>query len=324
MRCNYCEIGCKISSSGGGVCDRYHEENGTVVEKQKFRWLLQDSVEIESVPFFHVTPEQQYLQMGTVGCNARCDYCINSHLSTERQPGDILMEMTPERILSYLQANNQKGVIFALNEVTIFLPSAIAVAQLIRPQGYLTGCLTNGYQTESSAQLLAGNMDFINVSLKSIRDEFYRKHLGLPSVAPVLRNLQTYAAATHVEIVTPVSDEMTTGELEQIAEYIASVNPQIPWHLFRLFRAEKNAATRLQDLSYEEVIAFVEKIRPRLPFVYFTNFPGSRWADTVCPDCGRILVHRITVGACGSRFISMSIENNHCCPVCGSKIPMVM
>ena len=324
MICNYCEIGCKITSSGGGVCGRYREENGIAVEKQKFRWLLQHSIDIESVPFFHVTPEMQYLQMGTICCNARCDYCINPHLSTKIQPDDILIEMMPDRILRYLQDNHQKGVIFALNKVTVFLPSAIAVAQMLRPQRYRVGCLTNGYQSESAARLLAENMDFINVSLKSMRDAFYREHLKLPSVAPVLRNLYTYAASTHVEIVTPIADEMTICELEQMAEYIASINPQIPWHLFRLFRAEKDADTHTRGLSYEESIAFVERIRTCLPFVYFGNFPGSRWADTICPACKHILIHRITIGACGSRFVSMDIDKSNCCPICGRQIPIIL
>jgi pyruvate-formate lyase-activating enzyme len=157
-----------------------------------------------------------------------------------------------------------------------------------------------------------------------MRDEFYREHLRLLSVAPVLRNLRTYAASTHVEIVTPIADEIMIEELEQMAEYIASIDPQIPWHLFRLFRSEKYADKRTRGLSYDESIAFVERIRTRLPFVYFVNFPGSRWADTICPDCGHILVNRITIGACGSRFVSMDIDKSNCCPICSRKIPMIL
>jgi hypothetical protein len=96
------------------------------------------------------------------------------------------------------------------NEVTVFLlPSAIAVAEEAHRSALMAGCLTNAFCSESSARLLAMHMDFINVSLKSSRNAFYRHNLGLPTVQAILRNIRIFAESSRVEIITPMANEVT-------------------------------------------------------------------------------------------------------------------
>jgi pyruvate formate lyase activating enzyme len=319
MNCNFCEFRCDLSK-GRGICKRYKEQGGMVAECEPFLWTAPDIVPIETLPFFHVMPDSLVMRIGTMGCNAHCDYCINSHLAIEEEADRRLERIVPEMLVDQAIMMEAQAIVFAMNEVTIFLPSAIAVAEVAHRAGLRVGCLTNAFGTESTAHLLAEHMDFINVSLKSSRDDFYRHNLGLPTVQPVLRNIHIFAESSHLEIVTPLANEITTEVLHEIAAFIASVDRHIPWHLMRLFAAYKRDNPEVYD--FDASIHFLDEIRKKLQFVYFGSFPGSDWVDTICPNCGDKVIHRISIGACRMQFVS-SRMTNYCCAACGTQIPLV-
>ena len=320
MRCNWCEFRCDLSK--GSVCGCYHEQAGKVAEKYPEQWLPPYFFPMEALPFYHVIPNAKAMQLGAVGCNAGCEYCINAHISIDIHPQEAKMEvLTPASLLHVAKERDAQALVFAINEVTVRMPSALAVTQLFHENGLKVGCLTNGFQTEEAATLLAENMDFINVSLKSIRDEFYQRELRLPAAVPVLRNIRIFKEHCHVEIVTPIADDIQEAELYQIADFIEQTDRETPWHLFRLFQAEKHPNDKRRD--YQESIDFTEKIRARLPYTYFENFPGSKWVDTICPGCGHTVVKRISIGACGSQFVRSDLMDGDRCPFCGQAIPIV-
>jgi pyruvate-formate lyase-activating enzyme len=164
-------------------------------------------------------------------------------------------------------------------------------------------------------------MDFINISLKSINDAFYQQYLRLPSVEPVLRNIKTFASLTHIEIVTPIVGDVSGAELLSICDFLADISADIPWHLFKLFPAHQ----RKEDdtWNFEDIIYVVEQARKKLPYVYFANFPGSKWVHTLCLACGHKLIGRISIGACGSKLNHLDIKDSKC-PACGKKTPILM
>jgi pyruvate-formate lyase-activating enzyme/predicted RNA-binding Zn-ribbon protein involved in translation (DUF1610 family) len=319
MNCDFCEFRCDFSQ-GGGICKRYKEQDGKVIEREPFRWMAPDIVSIETLPFFHVLPDSLVMRIGTMGCNARCDYCINSHLAIEADADRRLEYLSPEMLVEQARMLEAQAIVFGMNEITVFLPSAIAVAEEAHRAGLLAGCMTNGFGTESTSNLLAKHMDFVSISLKSIRDDFYRRNLGLPSVQPVLRNIRILAESTHVEIVTPLADEITTEVLHEIAGFLFSIDHDIPWHLMRLFSAHRHENSGAYDFNAS--IKFLNDIRKKLPYVYFGSFPGSNWVDTLCPGCGQKVIRRISIGPCRMQFTSSQMTN-HSCAACGMPIPMV-
>ena len=276
--------------------------------------------DMETLPFYHAEPGTPAIQLGTKSCNASCDYCINAHL-TIAEYNNPLSRYDPDDIVEIAKDRLASTVNFGVNEVTVFLPSAIEVAKAARKAGLLTSCLTNGFMTESSAYELTGNMDMINVSLKSMKDRFYKECLGLPSIAPVMRNIKLFSEQTHLEIITPITQEIGLDELNDMRDFIYELDPETPWHLFRLFRTHQRANEKGKD--YNETIRFTEEARTRLPYTYFSNFPGSKWVDTYCPGCSHRVIRRISIGACGARYISNDLTENDCCPVCGYKISIL-
>ena len=316
MKCEFCEWRCDLAN-GNGICGRYKCEKDSIVECEPFDWIDFYPYTVESMPFYHVLPNEYVIQTGTVSCNARCSYCINSHLAIEENDARKLKHRSAESLVSLCKQMDAKGVVFAINEITCFIPSAIEVAKKLHAEGLKVGCLTNGFQTEKTARLLAENMDFINVSLKSLSDEFYKKDLGLSSVQPVLRNIKIFNEMTHLEIVTPLVHEVVDNEIYDIMNFIYDVNPEIVWHLFRLMPNHERADER--DMTHEEMLGIYETARAKLPYTYLGNFAGSQWVDTYCPDCGELIIKRICTGAWlgGTVFNNL---NNGTCPHCGKRI----
>lgn len=319
MNCNYCEWRCNLSQ-GEGVCGRYMVSNGKITEKEPMSWVSYYFYRIEEMPFFHALPGKIVMQTGTKSCNASCDYCLNAHISIKEEPGQSLKPITAEFLAQLAVDGGASAVIFAINEVTVYLPSAIKAARAAHAAGLKVGCLTNGYLTEESAIMLGNEMDFINISLKSISDDFYQKNLGLSSVKPVLRNIKTLSKLAHIEVVTPIVHEITRDEVFEIAHFIADVDKNIPWHIFRLQPAYKRADENPLDIG--AMINIVEQAKETLPYIYFGNFAGSKWVNTLCPDCGHLLVKRVCIGSCGSKFASIDMDGNHC-PECGKQIPII-
>jgi pyruvate-formate lyase-activating enzyme len=319
MSCGYCELRCNLESARG-VCGRYRADGDKILETQPHHYLQPYFNEIEAMPFFHVAPGSHALQTGTKSCNARCDYCINAHVAIEQSDYELI-PYAPEDIIAMAKDLQVSAIVFGVNEVTTFLPSAIEVAKAARQAGLLTGCLTNGFQTEETAHELAAHMDMINVSLKSMSDEFYRQSLRLPSVAPVLRNIGIFRKNAHVEIITPIAREISLSELDDMAAFIEGVDPCIPWHLFRLFRTHQRQQERGRD--FEETITYTETVRKRLPYTYFGNFPGSKWEDTLCGACAHPVIRRVSIGACGAKYLEDALTPADACPMCAQPIPIL-
>ena len=319
MPCGYCEFRCKLET-GAGVCGRYVMMDGRVREVEPFCFVQPYFFEMEGLPFFHVEPGTAIMQIGTKSCNAGCEYCINAHLAIEKNDNPLSRYM-PEELVSLAKERMASSITFGINEVTVFFPSAIAIAKAAHSAGFLVGCLTNGFLTEEAATELAANMDMINVSLKSMSDGFYRGSLHLPSVEPVLRNIGIFRHDSHVEIITPITQETGLDELNKMLDFISGVDPNIPWHLFRLYKTHHRANEEGRD--FDEIINFTENARTRMPYTYFSNFPGSKWVDTHCPACAHLVVRRISIGACGAQYLEDDLTPQDSCPQCGCLIPIV-
>jgi len=145
---------------------------------------------------------------------------------------------------------------FSVNEVTVNLPSALAVAREAKRKGLVVGCSSNGYFTQEAADMMLEYFDFFNISLKSLSDDYYREHFGLKSAAPVRRNIEYLATRTHLEVTTTVVQTVNDHEVTAIAEYLAGIDPQMPWHIFRLLPEYK-----MKDMIHPDIKEISEKVK---------------------------------------------------------------
>jgi pyruvate formate lyase activating enzyme len=123
------------------------------------------------------------------------------------------------------------------------------------------------------------------------------------------------------EIVTLVIPGFNDSEeeLRRAADFIASVSPDIPWHLTAFhqdYRMTENANT-----TAEQLVRACEMGRAAgLRYVYAGNLPGrvGRWENTHCHNCDEPLVERH-----GYLIRKMKIGPDGQCPACATAIPGV-
>ena len=319
MNCNYCERRCFISEGATGFCRMYTADKNGIRELYTNRWSAFGTSRIESIPFYHAYPGSRSLVIGTSGCNFSCKYCSNAFIAKEdpAKVQDIMTELLPEEILNMAKKLGCDNIVFNVNEPAVSLPTLVNLGEAACKAGFPMGCLTNGYTTEESTEMLASTFSFFNIGLKGLSAVFHKEYIGIPSVWPVLRNIRKLAATSHVEIITPVIQSVNDHELDRIADFIAETDPEIPWHVFRLL--PEHLMKDEQYPSIEAINCALESARKKLCYVYFHNFVGSDWVDTTCPVCGAKVIERFSLGCGGDTLRRMLLEEGRC-PGCGKNI----
>jgi len=321
MKCSYCEWRCELGGGSYGVCRMYQEEDGVIQERFPHKWCTYDISRVESVPFYHAYPGSRCMTIGTTGCNMKCRYCVNAFIAKE-EPAALQNKMyafSPAELVQMAVKRGCHSIIFNVNEPAVSLPSLLAVSKEARLAGIPMGCLTNAYTTEEATELLASVFSFVNVSLKGLAPDFCREYLGIPEVKPVLRNIERLAAMTHVEVTTPVIQSVNDNELDQIAAFLADVDREIPWHVFRLLPEYKMKEAEYPNI--EAINVALEKSRRLLPYIYFHNFVGSDWVNTLCPQCGSVVIERFSLGCGGDKLDRYNCKDKTC-PDCGYRIKL--
>jgi pyruvate formate lyase activating enzyme len=321
MQCGYCEWRCDLDEQRYGVCQMYDAHEGVIRERFPNRWSTYAISRMESLPFYHVSPGSRTMTIGTMSCNFRCRYCSNAYVALD-DPGQHagnMYELTPEELVHQARKLECRSIVFNVNEPTVSLPSLLALKPRAEQAGLPVGCLTNAYTTEEGTELLASIFDFFNIGLKGISSGFYKEYIGVQDVEPVLRNIRRLAAIRHVEVTTPVIQGVNDDTLQAIAEFLARIDPEIPWHVFRLLPEHEMKAVEYP--SIQAINQSLDSARNLLANVYFHNFVGSDWVNTRCPQCGHEVVERISLGCGGDKLDRFGCPDNRCAR-CGREIRM--
>ena len=320
MECYFCEWRCSLDANSGGVCRMYCSEGDEIRERFPNQWSYAVS-RMEALPFYHVYPGSRTLTIGTRGCNFNCRYCSNAYVALENPDTatDHIYSMTPETLVGIALKLDCRNIVFNVNEPTVSIPGLLKLKKAADDAGLPMGCLTNAYGTEESTGILADIFDFLNIGLKGFTSDFYKEYIGVPSVDPILRNIRTLARIRHIEVTTPIIQGVNDTDIDAIAAFLADIDPEIPWHIFRLLPEHE-----MKDHEYpgiEKISATLDTAREKLRYVYFHNFVGSDWVNTLCPGCGMEVVERCSLGCGGDKLTEYHCLDN-CCPQCGHKIRM--
>lgn len=322
MRCNYCEWRCELGNNRLGVCKMYAEDDDGIKERFPNKWCTCGISRIESIPFYHAYPGSRSLTVGTSGCNFNCKYCSNGFIAKEDPEllQDRMLEYSPKELVGMTKKLGCHNIVFNVNEPTVSLPTMIEVGKEAKAQGIPMGCLTNGYTTEEATELLCSVFSFFNIGLKGLSERFNKDYIGIPSAEPVLRTIKRLAKTAHVEIVTPVIQSANDDELDAISDFIAGIDPEIPWHVFRLLPEHDMKEAKYPNI---DVINNALKIaRTELAHVYFHNFVGSDWVNTLCPGCKSVVIERFSLGCGGDKLHRFLCHDKHC-PECGREIKLL-
>ncbi len=334
VRCRLCPHECEIAPGQHGVCAVRHNRGGVLYTLVWDKVVAHNLDPIEKKPLFHFHPGSTSYSVATVGCNLRCLNCQNweiSQWSKERHhwpdtdpscPELAVLEravigepMTPERIVAIAQHSRAVSISYTYTEPTIFFELALATAQLARQQGLKNVFVTNGYTSPAAIHALAPVLDAANVDLKFFNDDAYR-HICGGRLGPVLETIQLYRQlGVWVEVTTLLIPSLndTEAELRQMAEFIAGVGVDVPWHISQFhptYKMQDRPRTPATTIHRARQIGLAAGLR----YVYEGNLPGQGHETTNCPGCGRAVIERF-----GFRVLRNVVRNGQC-PACGAAI----
>ena len=317
VRCYLCAHHCKIANSGYGICGVRQNIEGTLYTLVYAEAIAAHIDPIEKKPLYHFLPGSTSFSLATIGCNFKCAFCQNWQISQVSKRNEGISaghKLTPEQIVREAKENNCSSISYTYTEPTIFFEYAYDTAKLAKEAGLYNIFVTNGYMTKEALRMISPYLDAANVDLKSFRDDYYKK-ICKAHLQPVLDSL-TYMKELNIwiEVTTLIipGENDSYEELNEIAEFIAHLSQDIPWHISRFspdYQFTDHSPTSLNTLR--EAMAIGKK--HGLHYVYLGNvLEGS---DTYCYHCNKLLVER------GGyfRFGRCRVENGRC-PSCGAEI----
>ncbi|MCJ7715741.1 MAG: AmmeMemoRadiSam system radical SAM enzyme, partial [Anaerolineales bacterium] len=178
--------------------------------------------------------------------------------------------------------------------------------------------ISNGFATKEVLDFLGPNLQGFKVDLKTMQPDHYRELGG--GLQPVLDSiLYAHQLGLWVEIVTLLVPGFndSESELQEMAAFIHSVSPEIPWHV-TAFRPEYKMLDKPRT-AHQQIINAVEiGYKEGLQYVYGGNMPGSlgKFEHTYCHHCQAMLIKRR-----GFSIQEYHITKEGLCPECGTKIP---
>ena len=191
--------------------------------------------------------------------------------------------------------------------------------------------VTNGCVNTEAAEVILSRTDAANIDLKCYSKKTYSGVLGgnLDAVLDFIK--MAVSLGVHTEITTLVVPGLNDSEAElmDIAGFIASLSGDnqgisIPWHVSAYHRDWKWDAPPTDPAA---LTAIAKKARSILPHVYTGNINGD-YNDTVCGQCGAILVKRMgyRVDASGIRLPGDKQKSKqpdfYLCAECGTETPI--
>jgi pyruvate formate lyase activating enzyme len=274
---------------------------------------------IEKKPLFNFLPGSRAYSVATVGCNLSCPFCQNHELSFAMRPKGSKAsgyEATAGQVAAEAKLSGCASLCFTYSEPTIFFEYMVEMASAAREKGLRNALVSNGFIESEPRRELAGLLDAANIDLKAFDPATYRKLLkgGLEPVLETIREL--CAASVWVEVTTLVIPQMNDSEreLSQIAEFIASVSTEIPWHVSRFFPRAEFDNRRPTDTA-TLMLALEAGRRAGLAYVYAGNLPGDSSESTICPGCGEVAIERW-----GYRVSAVNVTPRGHCNSCGALV----
>jgi len=320
LKCYACGHRCLIKEGKRGICKvRFNQDGHLRVPANYVAALACDPT--EKKPFFHCLPGSDTLTFGMLGCDLHCAYCQN-WLTSQALRDDAAVSppnvVTADRLVAMAKAYGASMVGSSYNEPLITAEWAVEVFKKARPEGFHTAFISNGNATPQVLDYLRPWTDCYKIDLKSMSDRNYRQLGG------VVDNILDTVKMVHErgfweEIVTLVIPGFNDSEdeLKRAADFIASVSPDIPWHVTAFhqdYHMQENANTTAEQLIRACTIGRDAGLR----YVYAGNLPGrvGPWENTYCPSCAELLVERY-----GYLIRQMKITADGQCPSCLNIIP---
>jgi pyruvate formate lyase activating enzyme len=269
---------------------------------------------------YNMEVEEEHSYLAGFFAVSNCQNWLTSQALRDDAAGTAPRYVSADRLVEMARECGARLVGSSYNEPLITAEWAVEVFKKARAAGFKTAFISNGNATPQVLDYLRPVTDCYKIDLKTMSDRAYRQLGGV--VDNILETVRmVHERGFWEEIVTLVIPGFNDSEeeLRAAAEFIASVSPDIPWHVTAFhqdYKMTENANTTAAQLIRACEIGREAGLR----FVYAGNLPGrvGRWENTYCPSCGELLVERY-----GYVIRKMRLGADGLCPKCGTAIPGV-
>jgi pyruvate formate lyase activating enzyme len=273
---------------------------------------------IEKKPLYHYRPGTGILSLGFTGCNLRCPFCQNWHISRQRAPGKTY---SPPEIIGLARSAGFDQIAYTYSEPLVHIEFLLECMALARKEGIRNVLVSNGSVNGEAAGEVLSLTDAANIDLKSFSSDTYARLLGgdLQAVLGFIR--AAWEGKVHLEVTTLVIPGLNDGEREtgEMADFLAALSRNIPWHLSAYHPAYR---WKVPATGAELLEALARRGREKLAFVYTGNINGQN--DTPCPQCGAPLVRRRAYRVDTSGLALTKRDGGYHCARCGSPAPFIL
>jgi len=319
IRCFLCARRCLIPEGKEGFCKVRLNKNNVLYSMNYGKIVSMDVDPIEKKPLFHFFPGSSTLSLASVGCNFRCQFCINWEISqTEKIKGK---DYSPDDIIKIANDKGIKIIAFTYTEPTMFFEFAYKVSRIAKRYNIKTVFVTNGYLTSDAIKKIGKYLDAVTVDLKaSGNPTFYKKYMSVPSVEPIfeaLKNFQKHRVFIEISnLIFPKIGDNPEDNHKLVEWIIDNLGSSVPYHLLRftpIYKMSDISPTPLEILEKFSLDALDVGLR----YPYVGNFWGSKFENTYCYNCGHPVIKRTGI------FVNeINLEKDRC-PNCGFKINVI-
>ena len=336
IRCDLCPHRCLIGPGKTGLCSVRRNHGG----EPSLPWYgivtATASDPIEKKPLYHFRPGTEIFSIGFAGCNLRCPFCQNWHISQikgDNEAGETGKGFSPVELIAAVLKNfkspDKAAIAYTYSEPLVHMEFLLDCMREARKAGAANVIVSNGCVKAEAAEAVLSLTDAANIDLKCFSEETYSKVLG--GDLGTVKNFIYKAAEknVHLELTTLVVPGLNDSEeeLDQCADFINGLEKTgktIPWHLSAYHPAWKWNTPSTQPRL---LTAAAKRAREKVSFVYTGNIPvhdEKNFCDTHCPHCGAILVSRrgYSVNTTGLVLDNKNGKLCYLCKKCGKNIPV--
>lgn len=262
--CDICFRHCQLKEGAVGFCRARMNRKGKNVcaNYGRITGIAMDPIEKKPLKRFY--PGTYILSVGSYGCNLACPFCQNWHISMADEKTTRYETVTAVDLAAIvLKDEANLGIAFTYNEPMISKEFIIDTAVLVKMHGKKVVLVTNGCVEEHVLKELAPWIDAMNIDLKGDA-EFYQELGGSYEMAK--HTIAFMHEQCHVEITSLIVPGKNDSEdwIREEAQWIASLNPDIPLHITRYFpnwkydipATERDTVYRLKEIA-EEYLNYV-------------------------------------------------------------------
>lgn len=314
FKCRVCPHNCVIDEGKFGICRVRTAKSNTPVAVNYGDVTSMAVDPIEKKPLYHFKPSKDILSIGSFGCNMTCSFCQNYEISQGKPQTQYT---SIENLIEIIEnVENNAGMAFTYNEPFMWYEFMYDAAKKIKEHNSDTSVVvvTNGYINEEPLMRLLPYVDAMNIDLKGYTNRYYNNICGA-KLEPVLETIKKSNEHCHVEITTLLVSEENDSleEARQIAEFISSVNEDIPLHLSRYFPRYKmeNEATKVERITEAQ-----NEAKKYLKHVYVGNVQGVD-NNTYCPKCNELLIER-------NGYVTNVFLKKNKCEKCGEEVNIII